>query len=111
MPSENSFFSDPPSTRNSETQLQQDKIQAACLETIALTDRARQAPDDATRAGLEASLTGLIHHQQALENELARLQLSPRRPSSESLTALWWQVAELETLIYGLHQALHPPQP
>ena len=49
MPSDTSFTSDPQFARPSDSQLRQDEIQAACLQAIALTDQARQAPDAALR--------------------------------------------------------------
>ncbi|MEZ0374518.1 MAG: hypothetical protein ACAI44_35850 [Candidatus Sericytochromatia bacterium] len=84
------------------TEIRQDQIQEACLLAIKLTEKAQQAHSREDGALMETRLNELIQTQQDLENALARLQ------GSQDLTYLWWQVAELETLVYGLHKALHP---
>ncbi|PKL76615.1 MAG: hypothetical protein CVV27_09355 [Candidatus Melainabacteria bacterium HGW-Melainabacteria-1] len=83
------------------TEIRQDQIQASCLRALKLTEQAQQLQTPAGRPELAAGLKDLIQTQQDLENALASLQ-----HSGQDLTYLWWQVAELETLIYGLLQAL-----
>lgn len=80
----------------------QHRIQAACLETIALTEAARAPERDL--AALTQAHQQLILAQQTLENELANLQVA-----GHETTHLWWQAAELETLIYQLQLALKSP--
>lgn len=81
------------------SKLRQEEIQAACLLAIELSEKARQPGVDAI--WLLEQLNRLIHSQQGLENDLAQLQTL-----GQDLTHLWWQAAELETLIFGLYQAI-----
>lgn len=81
------------------SKLRQEEIQAACLRAIELSEKAQQPGVDAI--WMLEQLNSLIHSQQGLENDLAQLQTL-----GQDLTHLWWQAAELETLIFGLYQAI-----